>query len=118
MAYALILIYKKGTGMYFHVEDYLKGINCPSSIRGDFAKLRFFGLIEPMGDIREDGSPRNGYYKITQAGIDFVHYKHHVPEAVYMFDNKTWPPPKQVKSISILQALRKKFNYSELMNEV
>lgn len=114
MAYALILIYKHGSD-YFHVEKYLKALDCPSSIRGDFPKLRFFGLIESREEIREDGSGRNGYYRITQKGIDFVNYQHHAPEAVYIFNNKVYPPETPVKEISIIEALKNKFNYSELM---
>lgn len=118
MAYALILIANSGKRDYFHVEDYLKGENCPAAIRGDFPKLRYWGLIEAEESKREDGSKRNGYYKITQKGIDFVQCKIVVPEAMYIFKNKAYNRPMENDSyISIKQALRGKFNYTELMTD-
>lgn len=112
MAYAIILISKHRTG-YFHVEDYLKSLNCPSSIRGDFAKLRFFGLITGDAAERDDGSSRNGLYCITHQGIDFVEGRVSVEAAVYIFKNKVYR--KDPQTINIMSALGKKFNYKELM---
>lgn len=113
MACALIYIHKSGKREFFHVEDYLKEIDCPSSIRGDFAKLRFFGLIESIDLTRKDGSDRSGYYKITQKGIDFVNGTIQVPRAVRIFNNATYGMDEEM--IDIHQALKNKFSYKDLM---
>ena len=113
MCYALILIYKARFGDFIHVEDYLKEKNCPSSIRGDFPKLHWFGLIESYKGTRSDGSSRNGYWKITTLGEKFVEGSGLVPAAVYLFNNRMYRTDP--KLISITAALGKKFNYSELM---
>lgn len=117
MAYCLILIHKSGKNEFFHVEDWLKEQNCPSSIRGDFAKLRFWGLIEQMEDLkREDESSRVGYYKITPKGVDFVNGVIKVPRSVKIFNNQFFGFSE--KETDIKGALKKKFSYSDLMSNL
>ena len=114
MAYALILIHKKQTDDFFHVEDYLKNIpGLPSSIRGDFAKMRLWNLIEKNEELREDGSNRNGLYKITQRGRNFVQGKTTVKSHVLIYDNRFLGFDGD--QISIADALGEKFSYAELM---
>jgi len=117
MAYALILIYKKNkenNNSFFHVEDYLKKIkNIPPSIRGDFPKLRFFNLIEKQKGRRDDGSNRVGYYRITQDGKDFVEMKLKVRKYIILYNNDFLKSDGDY--INIKESLKKKFNYTELM---
>jgi hypothetical protein len=117
MAIALIEIYNasKYNGFDFiHVEDHFKEMpGLPSSIRGDFPKLRHWGLIEALKEKREDGSKRNGMYRITGRGIAFVQCNLRVASHVHLFNN-------EVKGFSdnhvgIAACLGSKFNYDELM---
>ena len=115
MAYALILMYNKKDEDYFHIENYLKEMNCPPAIRGDVPKLRFWGLIEPKAEDREDGSNRNGFYRITRQGIKFVNLQLTIPSHVKIYNNKFYGYESE-KFVSITDCLKKKFNYNKLMN--
>lgn len=113
MAIALIEIYKYNKKEYMHVESLLKKLDLPASIRGDFPKLRFWGLIKPQRWDREDGSNRNGYYKITDRGIYFVEGKSNEPSHVSIFNNKlVGLSGSYVKINDCL--INNKFNYKEI----
>ena len=115
MAQVLILIYRSGKTDYFHVEDYLKSLN-KASLRADFHKLRYWGLLKKKIENREDNSPRNGFYRITPSGIMFVESKIQVKEAVLIFNNEFMG--FSGNDVSIDECLGRKFSYSELMGTV
>ena len=46
MAYGLILLHNLQTDDFIHIENWLKEKNIPSSIRGDFPKLKHWELIK------------------------------------------------------------------------
>lgn len=115
MAYGLILLIKSNKVGYFHIEDYLKGEDCPSSIRGDMSKLRYFGLIERQDSVREDGSSRAGFYKVTDKGRMFANNQVTVPEHVNIYNNIVYGYSEN--HIGIERALGSKFNYNELMKK-
>lgn len=112
MCLVLIDIYKSGKRDYLHVENWLKERG-KSNWRGDFHKLVFWGLLEKKPERREDGSPRNGFYKLTGRGILFVEEKLEVREKILLFDNKF--EGFEGKEVTIREALGNKFNYDELM---
>jgi hypothetical protein len=114
MAYGLILLVKSNKTDFFHVEDFLKLQNCPSSIRGDISKLRYFGLLEKLELIREDGSNRAGYYKVTQKAIQFVNNLTTVPESCFIYNDTLLGFSEN--HVNIVGALSNKFNYNELMS--
>lgn len=117
MAYTLIQLNRasrEGTP-WIHIQEMLTKARAPSSIAssGDYAKMRFWGLIEPCPERREDGSKRNGYWRITDAGRAFVEGKTAIPSHVLVFGDTflgTSGPP-----VTVREALGKKFNYTELM---
>jgi len=116
MAVGLIHIYKKDTFSFIHVENYLKDIpNLPASIRGDISKLRFWGLIQKESGIRADGSSRNGFYKITHKGAEFVEGRFKVHKHIFLYNNKFLGEDLNSPLITITQCLGKKFDYQELM---
>ena len=114
MAQVLILMRRHSKQAFFHVEDWLKKIGKPE-LRADYHKLRMWNLIEAKKEEREDGSKRNGYYRITGRGIMFAEGKLNVPEAAVIFNNKL--QRLEGNDISIQQALGNKFNYNELMGK-
>lgn len=116
MAYGLILMYKLKLE-WIHIEDYFKSLpHLPSSIRGDVAKLKYWGLLEARMGLRPDGSKRNGYYRVTPKGKEFVEGKTVVPSHVKLYNNKFLGFDNDY--VSIKQSLGKKFNYGELMGYV
>lgn len=105
--------YKEG---YLHVENYLKTLNCPASIRGDFPKLRFWELIEAKSELREDNSTHNGYYRITTKGENFVEGLIEVPKQVFIYNNKCLGFSND--SITFERAVQDaKFNFNTLIKK-
>lgn len=113
MVQVLILIYRSGKLDYFHVENFLKSLN-KGDLRADFHKLRYWGLIKKKVEQREDGSARNGFYRITPAGIMFVEGKITVRGTILIFNNEF--QGFEGENINIYQALGNKFDYNQLMN--
>lgn len=113
MARVLILIYQSGNFEYLHVEDFLKKLN-RGDLRADFHKLRYWGLLKKKIENREDGSARNGFYKISPLGIMFVEGKLTVNEKILIFNNEF--KGFTGNQINIHQALGNKFSYKELMS--
>lgn len=113
MAYVLILMSRRSGTDYFHVENWLKTENTPASLRGDFPKLRYWGLIEAQAGKRSDGSSRLGFYRITQAGRDFVAGNSTIPSHAHLFNQKFLGLTGDL--IDIRTALESKFSYDELM---
>lgn len=122
MAYGLILVNRyfeqNPAEMWVHVANFLTDLKIPSAVKntGDFAKLRHWGLIEGAQVKRDDGSKRNGYYRITEKGKRFVKRMASVPSKVFIFDDKVLGIGH--KPMTIDDALGKKFNYDDLMKNV
>ncbi len=115
MAYGLILLTRHhDTQMRIHVESFLKKLDVPASIRGDMSKLKHWGLMQPIPGLREDGNPSNGIYVLTEYSFDFVNRLVNVPKYVKIYNNKFlgFDGPE----VSIVDCLKNKFDYSELMN--
>jgi hypothetical protein len=127
MAYVLLLIarYYRRVGVktdeWLHVPSYLAetAVGNPrraAAIRGDWAKLKFWGLIEEKPETRADGSPRIGYWRMTQLGRQFVDREVKVSSHVYIYNGE--PLQRSVDDqITIDDALGTEFSYVEIMSE-
>jgi len=113
MCYALILIHKSRNSDFFHVSDYFHEKGLKISSVADWSKLRHWGFIESKAELREDGSDRNGYYKITDRGINFVRRRITAPAHAFIFNNKVKALADE--RVDIETALKKKFDFQELM---
>ena len=107
MAVVLIQMYKLNKEWVHPLKD-LKTNN------GDYAKLRFWGLVKPCTDELEEDKKASGYWKVTEAGRKYVENKITVKEKAYLFNNKCYGFSEN--EINIVDALKNKFSYSELMN--
>lgn len=117
MVWALLIVNdyfaRPGCDPWLHVEDYLKALpGLPAPIRGDFAKLRFWGFIEKAPGVRDDGSSRNGYYRITDAGQQFANGVTVAPAAVYIYNNEFYGYDDQTVHVNDKVA---GFNFTDLM---
>lgn len=64
-----------------------KGV-IPSPPGGDYAKMRWWGLIEPQPDqVRADGSKRAGFWRITNLGRQFVEGSVKVRRCLYEYNS-------------------------------
>lgn len=96
-----------------HVEGLLKRCEVSSSVRGDFCKLRYWGLIEKVEKERADGSKRNGHYRLTVKGRQFVMRECAVKSHSVIYNNTFYGLEGTI--VSIIECLGKKFNYDKLM---
>ena len=109
MAKALITLYKNKSNGFVHLESFLAENGLKRC--GDASYLRFYRFIEKKIGKREDGSTRNGFYKITSLGYMFVEGKITAPETFLILHNNL--EGFEGKEIYINEV--PKFNYSELM---
>jgi len=100
---------------WVHVEGFFNSCSdIPFSFRGDFAKLRYWGLIEMLDERREDGSPHNGCWKLTGRGVAFVRGDISVSSHVYVYDGHALGFSDD--PITIRDALKNKFDYDSLID--
>ncbi len=119
MAYALILIARQsecgGTILnpWIHVDRLLVEKKAPTGARGDYHKLRFWGLLEQKPERREDNSLRNGYWRITVQGLKFVANAFTVQARAIIYNGECLGLAGA--NIGIKDAIGDKFSYAELM---
>jgi hypothetical protein len=125
MAYVLLLIaryYRRievKSDEWLHVPSYIAEVAVgnprrAAAVRGDWAKLKFWGLIEEKPETRADGSPRVGYWRLTQLGRQFINREVKVSSHVYIYNGE--PLQRTVdEQITIDDALTTEFSYSEIM---
>ena len=123
MAYTLIILHRHFSTdqNWLHVPSYLSQMSTiGSAVRGgDFAKLRYWGLLEAKQDDRKakdkrkDGSKRTGFYRMTEKGHQFVKGETKIPKVALVYNGKHFGfAPGEA---SIQECLGKEFNYSDLM---
>ena len=87
------------------------------------AKLRYWGLIEEEMVLRPDGG-RAGYWRLTEAGREWVLGHSSYPPYVMVYDTEPLGPPQftddttgktRDRPVTIRDALGRKFDYDELM---
>jgi len=121
MTRALIELYKATTNAYKLLKQATGSdwVHMPTLLaskrlqRSDEAKLVYWELIEPFTGTREDGSSRNGHYRITPKGIAFVSGSLPVPKYAYVSNSKVIRFSDE--KVGIEACLGDKFNYRELM---
>lgn len=113
MALALIILFNENTQKYVHLENLIlsKGYKrC-----GDFSYLVHYRHIEKMEGKRQDGSVKNGMYRITSGGILFVEGISKVYKTFIMKDGKL--RGFEGEMITIQEALANKFDFNTLMGK-
>lgn len=91
---------------------YLPGIRSKGQ---DEAIARFWFLIErDPAAVREDGSKRTGWWRLTTLGVAFIHNEVKMPMYARIYDNRLLGLDA-VQSVSIIDVLGTKFDYTELM---
>ncbi len=104
-----------GARPWLHVESMLRRHKAPTSLRGDFAKLRHWNLIEQKpADESEDKGPRSGIWRLTPFGMNFVDRRVTVPERVSIWNGQATAIHSFKTSIDM--ALRSGgFSWSDIM---
>ena len=108
---------RQGGDGFIHVENEFKNISgLPSSIRGNFSLLRFWGLIEKKGGEKEDGNPNNGYYRATEKASRFIRNNTKVSEYLKIYNNTFYGFDGE--ETDFFRAIGTKFNFSELIKQL
>lgn len=79
---------------------------------GDFAKLRYWGLIEESVETRPDGG-RAGWWRVTELGAEFVRGERRVRRHAVVYDARRLR--LEGPMVDVTTALGKRFHYNELM---
>lgn len=108
MAADLIVALRRAGTEWFHLPT------MGNSYGGDFAKLVHWGLIEESPEVRADGSPRAGWWRITEKGEAYVRGRQKVHKYARIYNGKCLGLTDEL--VSIKQALRNRFDYDELMD--
>jgi hypothetical protein len=106
-AHALIEMYKHASQGWFHMVDIEHRWRSH-----DHARLRHWGLIEKSGEKRDDGGDK-GNWRITPLGARFVLNQIRVPKYARVYNNRTLR--LHGEPVSIVDALKNRFDYHELM---
>ncbi|MBU8830866.1 hypothetical protein [Mycolicibacterium goodii] len=106
-----IIIFYQTHGVTFGHAPSTPGI---SELGGEFARLRWWGLIQEALGGRDDGNPHAGWWQITRPGLHFVHNRIAVPEYARVYNGRCLNLD-DTTTTTIRQALGKRFNYDELM---
>jgi hypothetical protein len=80
----------------------------------EFAKLRYWGLIEEKDARREDGSPHAGWWRVTERGRLWICGSISVPKYAVVFDKEAITV--QGSKWTIEDALGTKFDLEELLS--
>lgn len=105
---------------WLHVPSYIAEMAADNprraaAVRGDWAKMKFWGLIEEKPEVRADGSPRAGYWKLTPLGRQFCRREVKVPSHIYVYNGEALPRTVD-EQITIDDALGTDFSYDEIMS--
>lgn len=109
----MIAMFRKKKFGFVKIEEFMRVNGYQRS--GDFPYLVHWGMLEKMEGERADGSKKNGFYKLTEKGRDFVQRKIKAKATLIIYNGKV--EGFEGDEISIEQALGKKFDYRELMGE-
>ncbi len=119
MAIGLMEFYKEQRRIHFSDWTSLKQLSLKSSLfqkvcgyGSDFAKLRHWNLVVRNTDVEGD-KKSSGNFMMTKHGVDFVLCKSLVPKSLTIYQNKV--VDQSIDQTNIIEALRNKFSYSELM---
>lgn len=121
MAHALLLIAlgtrdgESDADGWLHVPTFLSRKTRAVTVRGgDFAKLRYWDLLEEQVGVREDGSSRVGFWRVTEKGLLFVLSRIKLPKYALVYNNKLlgFDGP----DVGIRACLGRKFDYDEILS--
>lgn len=118
MAKVLCVMYWRGKDKVHHLPTLFRenaAMLGTAGQGGDWAKLRFWKLLERLEEDRGDGSKRCGLAWLTEAGVNFVHDRLRVAKYAYVYDDECIGYDGD-KMVGITDVLPKKFNYQAILD--
>jgi len=109
MARALILMVKESA-----VSGDMIDIKKLDVRGGDYAKLRYWGLIKQLRNTEERSGTRSGLWRVTDIGVAFANNESSVTGIAIVYNDEC--ERLTGDQVTIVGALGKKFSYEELMS--
>jgi len=81
---------------------------------GDYAKLRYWGLIKQLRNTEERSGTRSGLWRVTDIGVAFANNESSVTGIAIVYNDEC--ERLTGDQVTIVGALGKKFSYEELMS--
>ena len=81
----------------------------------DEVTAKHWGLIEPRPGLRADGSNRQGWWRLTAHGEDFVRGRVTIPRRMLIYADTCHGPDDATNRVSIQDCLGIEFDYDKLM---
>jgi len=106
-AIALIKL-RKSQFEWVHWRDFVD-----AGSTGDFARLRYYKLVEKKELGEDEDKSGSGFWRITPQGKDFVNEKYKLSEYIHIYNDRVYK--YSGKLVYISECLSNKFNYKELM---
>ena len=94
---------------------HLNNPEAPAWIKADrnYPRLAYWDLAMPKEQTDKEEKRCSGYWRPTPVGIDFVYNRVRVPKYILAYNNI--PFEQSEETVSIKDALKKRFNYEEMM---
>jgi len=115
--FGLLMLYRiteGNTNTYVHFQKEITSRYIAESDCADFAKMRFWKLIEKKEGEKDDGNPNSGFYRITKEGVDFLQGNLKIHRVARIFNNQFYGFSGEL--VSFADCAKDRFDYSELMN--
>jgi hypothetical protein len=112
----LIALYQAtggSTDAWVHAPTYLREHRVPNADTGDTAKLLYWKLLE-----YDDSNGREGYYRLTALGRDFVEGRVRVRRTVYIYNAAQVEVEDDGETVSIHECSSDRFNVEEALAAV
>ncbi len=115
MAAVLVLLYRVRASGFTHVQTLINATFEPkvaASVRGDFAKLRYWGFIKERAVSTEEDKRNSGFWVINENGCAFVERRTLAFKHVWVYNREALGFTEE--TIDINDALGDHFSYAEL----
>jgi hypothetical protein len=118
MAFQLCGLYRlnDGNDNFHHIGDIPKPPKAKTG-GGDFAKLRYWLLVEEMPPDPDGKSRSSGYWRITDHGKRFVEGTVKVPSVCNIYNKKSWSFGEG-EMTNIKKALTEEYDYNQLIGRL
>lgn len=118
--HAMIMAHESGLGTegWLYITGKKSGGKCVGDLLapagGDYAKLRWWGLVDNKPLIRKDGSKRSGYWRVTELGYKFARGEAKVRKYFYEYNNEPIAIQPECKLVSIHEIRGVEFDFRSI----
>lgn len=113
MACGLVAVWARARREFAHVPSLLEDAGLAAKMGGQFAKLRYWGLIEEKPDDERADGGHAGYWRVTALGELWIRGETEIQKIARIFDGRCLGLKGDL--ITLSQALREPFDLNAVM---